>query len=141
MPLTDTTASLELVSGTIDTKVIVPQNLRDYLTITPDQVVPSEKGTSFIVESRGQSATIVLRAKYDMTLSDGSTLTLKSAEFPVRITPEHYSLLIDQSGSVAGIIDTTNPEPAWLRLDKVLKDGFRSTASNPVFLNIVDDIS
>lgn len=85
--------------------------------------------------------TLSLRAHYIVPLPGGSEIRLESSTFQLQITPEYYSMSLQQSESTTTDIDVTSPDPVRLNLFKILKDRTSIASKGPIFINIIDDIS
>ena len=71
--------------------------LSKYLTVAPSSVIVGDKGATFLLSSQGKEATLTLRGYYILPLSDGSEIRVNSASFAIQITPEYYTLGLEQS--------------------------------------------
>ncbi len=58
----------------------------------------------------------------------------------MQITPEYYSLVLEQSGSTITSIDVTSPESVDVRIDRILRDGTSTRYQEPITIDIFDDI-
>ncbi len=139
--LPSTEAHLEIVRGTAWGTNITSADLWNYLNITPNSFLVSEKWARFLVESLGREANITLKAYYTLPLPDGTEYRVESSEFQVRITPEFYSLSLEQSESIISDIDVTSSDPVSLKIIKILKQGMSIDMTNPMRISIYDDIS
>ncbi len=59
----------------------------------------------------------------------------------MRITPEFYSLSLEQSGSMISDIDVTSSDNVRLNIRKILTDGTNTVVNTPVSIDIFDDVS
>lgn len=64
-----------------------------------------------------------------------------SEEFQITITPEYYSLSLEQSGSSVTNIDVTAPDNTSLKIKKILKDGTSTAVTIPIAIEVIDDVS
>lgn len=93
-----------------------------------------------LVSSQGSEARISLRGYYILPLPDGSEIRVNSAVFQIQVTPEYYSLGLEQSGSTITSIDVTSAESVDLRIDHILRDGTSTRSQDSIALDIFDDI-
>jgi hypothetical protein len=139
--LPDTTAHLEIVSLNAGGANIASSKFADYISIAPEQSLVWEKWAKFLIESLGKEAIVRLRSYYIIPLPDNSELRINSEEFQVRITPEYYSISVDQVGSDTWDIDITSSEKVILNIKKILKNSTSIVTKESVTLEIFDDIS
>ncbi|MBC7503535.1 VCBS repeat-containing protein [Candidatus Gracilibacteria bacterium] len=138
--LPGTTAYLEIISGTSGGKKIEKSDLQNYLDISPSNLTVGEKGANFVLISRSIAANLSLRAYYILPLAGGGEIRIDSTPFQIQITPEYYSLRLEQSGSVIGNVDVTSPDPIGLSILPVFPDGSSIILPPTISIQILDDI-
>ncbi len=137
----NTVAHLEVIWGIVWWSSIPISELSKYLNITPNVITVGEKWASFILESQGLPAVLSLKWYYIQTLPDGTELRIDSSEFQIRVSPEYFSLLLEQSGLSITNIDVTTPNPVFLKTQKVLESGTSINIDTPVSISIIDDVT
>ena len=85
--------------------------------------------------------TLSLKGYYTQSLPNGSELRIDSREFQVRISPEYYSMSLEQSGALVTNIDATTSDPVFLKTKKILENGSGVDLNTSVSIRIVDDVS
>lgn len=103
-------------------------------------MIVGEKGATFLISSQGTEAILSLKSYYTLPLPDGSEIGISSAVFQIQITPEYYSLGLEQSGSTITSIDVTSADPVDLRIDHIFRDGTSTRSQDPIALDIFDDV-
>lgn len=139
--LPNTVAHLEVIWWVAWWNKIPSSELSKYLNISPSTIIVWENWANFNVGSQGLPAVLTLKSYYIQTLPDWTEVRIDSGEFQLRISPEYFSMVLEEGWSTITNIDATSPNSVFLKTQKILENSSSVTIDTSVKITIIDDVS